>query len=140
MAALKKSRKMKRRKTERKTEMIFEKIDHRLLFFHGNCQNRTYLPTLPAANTSIRQYLRNIICRRHRLHRTDQYMNVEEDFVKDLFFAAETRLGRVFVQEPVLMNDKTNHILRLQCLAAASAAVTDKRRMFSYILSNLRAM
>ena len=40
-----------------------------------------------------------------------QYMNVEEDFVKDLFFAAETRLGRVFVQEPVLTNDKTNHIL-----------------------------
>ena len=40
-----------------------------------------------------------------------QYMNVEEDFVKDLFFATETRLGRVFVQEPVLMNDKTNHIL-----------------------------
>lgn len=40
-----------------------------------------------------------------------QYMNVEEDFVKDLFFATETRLGRVFVQELVLMNDKTNHIL-----------------------------
>ena len=40
-----------------------------------------------------------------------QYMNVEEDFVKDLFFATETRLGRVYVQEPVLVNDKTNHIL-----------------------------
>lgn len=40
-----------------------------------------------------------------------QYMNVEEDFVKDLFFATETKLGRVFVQEPVLTNDKTNHIL-----------------------------
>lgn len=40
-----------------------------------------------------------------------QYMNVEEDFVKDLFFATETRLGRVFVQEPVLTNDRTNHIL-----------------------------
>ncbi len=40
-----------------------------------------------------------------------QYMNVEEDFVKELFFATETRLGRVFVQEPVLTNDKTNHIL-----------------------------
>jgi len=40
-----------------------------------------------------------------------QYMNVEEDFVKDLFFATETRLGRVFVQEPVLTNDKMNHIL-----------------------------
>lgn len=40
-----------------------------------------------------------------------QYMNVEEDFIKDLFFATETKLGRVFVQEPVLSNDKTNHIL-----------------------------
>ena len=37
-----------------------------------------------------------------------QYINVEEDFVKDLFFATETRLGRVFVQEPVLGNDKMN--------------------------------
>ena len=34
-----------------------------------------------------------------------QYMNVEEDFVKDLFFVTETRLGRVFVQEPVLTNE-----------------------------------
>lgn len=40
-----------------------------------------------------------------------QYMNVEEDFVKDLFFATETKLGRVFVQEPVLTSDKMNHIL-----------------------------
>lgn len=40
-----------------------------------------------------------------------QYMNVEEDFVKDLFFATETKLGRVYVQEPVLTNEKTNHIL-----------------------------
>lgn len=40
-----------------------------------------------------------------------QYMNVEEDFVKDLFFATETKLGRVYVQEPVLTNEKMNHIL-----------------------------
>lgn len=40
-----------------------------------------------------------------------QYMNVEEDFVKELFFATETRLGRVYVQEPVLLNEKANHIL-----------------------------
>lgn len=40
-----------------------------------------------------------------------QYMNVEEDFVKDLFFATETYLGRVFVQEPVLTNDHAIHIL-----------------------------
>lgn len=40
-----------------------------------------------------------------------QYMNVEEDFVKDLFFATETPLGRVFVQEPVLMTSNALHIL-----------------------------
>ncbi len=40
-----------------------------------------------------------------------QYMNVEEDFVKDLFFATETQLGRVYVQEPVLSSENTIHIL-----------------------------
>ncbi|WP_313582459.1 4Fe-4S dicluster domain-containing protein [Lacrimispora sp.] len=40
-----------------------------------------------------------------------QYMNVEEDFVKDLFFATETYLGRVYVQEPVLTSENTIHIL-----------------------------
>jgi ferredoxin len=40
-----------------------------------------------------------------------QYMNVEEDFVKDLFFATETHLGRVYVQEPVLTTNNTIHIL-----------------------------
>lgn len=36
-----------------------------------------------------------------------QYMNVEEDFIKDLFFATETQLGRVYVQESVLSRDNT---------------------------------
>ena len=40
-----------------------------------------------------------------------QYMNVEEDFVKALFFSTETRLGRVFVNERVLTNEHTIHIL-----------------------------
>lgn len=40
-----------------------------------------------------------------------QYMNVEEDFVKDLFFATETQLGRVYVQEPILTTESTIHIL-----------------------------
>lgn len=40
-----------------------------------------------------------------------QYLNVEEDFIKDLFLSSETRLGRVFVQEEVLTNDNTVHIL-----------------------------
>ena len=40
-----------------------------------------------------------------------QYLNVEENFIKDLFLGSETRLGRVFVQEPVLTNDQAIHIL-----------------------------
>ena len=40
-----------------------------------------------------------------------QYMNVEEDFVKNLFYVTETKLGRVYVQEPVLTNSQMNHIL-----------------------------
>lgn len=40
-----------------------------------------------------------------------QYLNVEEDFVKELFFGSETRLGRVFVQEEVLTSENAVHIL-----------------------------
>jgi formate hydrogenlyase subunit 6/NADH:ubiquinone oxidoreductase subunit I len=40
-----------------------------------------------------------------------QYLNVEEDFVKDLFLGSETRLGRVFVQEAVLSSENAVHIL-----------------------------
>ena len=40
-----------------------------------------------------------------------QYLNVEEDFIKDLFTMGETQLGRVFVHEPVLSNDNAIHVL-----------------------------
>ena len=40
-----------------------------------------------------------------------QYLNVEEDFVKELFLSTETRLGRVFVQEGVLTNENEVQIL-----------------------------
>ncbi len=40
-----------------------------------------------------------------------QYLNVEEDFIKDLFTRGETQLGRVFVQEPVLSRDNALHVL-----------------------------
>ena len=40
-----------------------------------------------------------------------QYLNVEEDFVKELFFSTETKLGRVFVQESVLSNDNEVQVL-----------------------------
>lgn len=40
-----------------------------------------------------------------------QYLNVEEDFIKELFFATKTKLGRVYVNEEVLSKDNLVHIL-----------------------------
>jgi len=40
-----------------------------------------------------------------------QYLNVEEDFVKNLFTEGETQLGRVFVNEPVLTNENALRVL-----------------------------
>lgn len=40
-----------------------------------------------------------------------QYMNVEEEFIKDLFTNGETQLGRTFVNEPALSDDESLHVL-----------------------------
>jgi len=40
-----------------------------------------------------------------------QYMNVEEEFIRQLFVRGETQLGRVFVQEPLLPLDNALHVL-----------------------------
>jgi ferredoxin len=40
-----------------------------------------------------------------------QYMNVEEEFIRNLFVRGETQLGRVFVHEPVLSNDNALYVL-----------------------------
>ena len=40
-----------------------------------------------------------------------QYMNVEEDFIRELFNTGETQLGRVFVNEPVLTSKNSVHVL-----------------------------
>jgi hypothetical protein len=40
-----------------------------------------------------------------------QYLNVEEDFIRELFTRGETQLGRTFVHEPVLTNDDAVQVL-----------------------------
>ncbi len=40
-----------------------------------------------------------------------QYLNVEEDFIRELFVRGETQLGRVFVNEPVLSSENALHVL-----------------------------
>ena len=40
-----------------------------------------------------------------------QYLNVEGEFMQDLFLGMETRLGRIFVQEPALAPEQAVHVL-----------------------------
>ena len=40
-----------------------------------------------------------------------QYLNVEEDFIRELFANGETQLGRAFVHEPALPADDALHVL-----------------------------
>jgi Na+-translocating ferredoxin:NAD+ oxidoreductase RNF subunit RnfB len=40
-----------------------------------------------------------------------QYMNIEEDFIKNLFTTGKTQLGRVYVNEEVLSNENALHVL-----------------------------
>jgi ferredoxin len=40
-----------------------------------------------------------------------EYLNVEEDFIRDLFTRGETQLGRTFVHEPALSEENALHVL-----------------------------
>jgi len=40
-----------------------------------------------------------------------QYLNIEEDFVRDLFTKGETQLGRVFVHEPAMSDSQSVFVL-----------------------------
>ena len=40
-----------------------------------------------------------------------QYLNEEEDFIRELFTLGETQLGRTFVNEPALSNENALHVL-----------------------------
>jgi len=41
----------------------------------------------------------------------EQYITVEEDFIKSLFLTGKTQLGRVFVQESVISSEHSLHVL-----------------------------
>lgn len=40
-----------------------------------------------------------------------EYLNVEEDFIRELFTRGETQLGRTYVQEPALSDQNALHVL-----------------------------
>jgi ferredoxin len=55
-----------------------------------------------------------------------QYMNVEEEFIKNLFVRGDTQLGRVFVHEPVLSSDNALHVLDYERASEVIATATHR--------------
>ena len=53
-----------------------------------------------------------------------QYLNVEEEFIRNLFVRGETQLGRVYVHEPVLSNQNALHVLDYERASAVIRTAT----------------
>lgn len=100
--------------SEKDSHNILDKLcDRGILLdieFHGR---KTY--TLPPPMAGFIEFsimrLRDDIDQKVLSELLYQYMNVEEDFIRDLFTEGETRLGRVFVNEPALASDNAIHVL-----------------------------
>ncbi len=87
--------------------------DRGILLDYEEDGNVTYVLPPPMAGFfefSLMRY-RNDIDQKVLAQLFYQYMNVEEDFIKDLFLNGKTQLGRVFVNEGVLTNENALHVL-----------------------------
>lgn len=99
--------------TEAKAEKLLDHLCNKALLVDSwhNGKRKFVMPPMAGFIEFALMRTRGDIDQKYLAELYYQYMNVEEDFIKDLFYATETKLGRVFVQEPVLLNDKANHIL-----------------------------
>jgi formate hydrogenlyase subunit 6/NADH:ubiquinone oxidoreductase subunit I len=78
-------------------------------------QNGTTVYTLPPPMAGFFEFslmrMRTDIDQKALSEMFYQYLNVEEDFVRELFTDGETQLGRTFVHEPALSDDNALHVL-----------------------------
>jgi ferredoxin len=79
------------------------------------CENDDVLYSLPPPMAGFFEFsmmrYRNDIDQKTLAELFYQYMNVEEDFIKNLFTKGETQLGRVYINEEVLSNENALHVL-----------------------------
>lgn len=79
------------------------------------CENDDVLYSLPPPMAGFFEFslmrYRNDIDQKTLSELFYQYMNVEEDFIKNLFTMGETQLGRVYVNEEVLSIENALHVL-----------------------------
>lgn len=100
--------------TEASAEKILEKLASRAILLDADYNGaRSYMLPPPMAGFFEFSMMRTREDINQKLlgELLHQYLNIEEDFIKDLFLGSETRLGRVFVQEKVLSKDNMVHIL-----------------------------
>jgi len=80
-----------------------------------SCENDDILYSLPPPMAGFFEFslmrYRNDIDQKTLSELFYQYMNVEEDFIKNLFTMGETRLGRAYVNEKVLSSENALHVL-----------------------------
>jgi ferredoxin len=96
------------------TQKILDELADRgiLVDIHQNGESVYALPPPMAGFFEFSlMRLRNDIDQRILSELFYEYLNVEEDFIRDLFTGGETRLGRAFVHEPVLSTENALHVL-----------------------------
>jgi len=96
------------------TELILEKLASRALLVDIEINGeKTY--TLPPPMAGFFEFsmmrIRDDINQKLLGELFYEYMNVEEDFIKELFTVGETQLGRTFIQEPTLSKENAIHVL-----------------------------
>ncbi|TNF48581.1 MAG: 4Fe-4S dicluster domain-containing protein [Deltaproteobacteria bacterium] len=55
----------------------------------------------------------------------EQYISVEDDFIRELFLTGNTQLGRVFVQEEILSDESALHVLDYERATEVIETATD---------------
>ena len=96
------------------TRRILDKLSERAILVDIE-QNGVMVYTLPPPMAGFFEFslmrIRNDIDQKVLSELFYQYLNVEEDFIKELFTVGDTQLGRIFVQEPALSNENALHVL-----------------------------
>jgi len=103
------------KKTESQAQKVLDTLAGRGILVDGIPENGPALYSLPPPMAGFFEFslmrLRSDIDQKLLAELFYQYLNVEEDFIKQLFCSGETQLGRVFVQETVLSAENSLHVL-----------------------------
>ncbi|MDJ0622304.1 MAG: 4Fe-4S dicluster domain-containing protein [Desulfocapsaceae bacterium] len=96
------------------TEKILDQLASRALLVdivQNECTEYVLPPPMAGFFEFSMMRIRNDIDQKTLSELFYQYLNEEDDFIRDLFTEGETQLGRVFVHEPVIPEDQVIHVL-----------------------------